>query len=184
MLAFYLCTVGESLSDKEKVVWIYNNYCGYMLDAAYAVCRDRHLAEDAVHETFLRLMKYLDRIDENNYKANLGILRIMTKNITINLYKKNYRLTYCDMDELDIVDIESNVEAQVIEKEMDKVVLDILRKLPKKTFDVICLHCFRKFKLAEIAEILNITVESVKKRLARGKNELRFYLRGMQDEIQ
>ena len=124
----------------------------------------------------------MDRIDENDYEGNLGFLSIMTKNITRNLCRKNKRMESWDVDDMDLVDVGCNVEAEVIEKEMDREMLEILRKLPKKAFDVIWLYYVKHFNTTEIAEMLDMKVDSIKKRLLRGRRELYFYLRGMNDE--
>ena len=87
-----------------------------------------------------------------------------------------------DVDDMGLVDVECNVEAEVIEKEMDREMLEILRKLPKKAFDVIWLYYIKNFNTTEIAEMLDAKVDSIKKRLLRGRRELYFYLRGMEDE--
>ena len=130
----------------------------------------------------MRVIKYMDRIDENDYDSNLGFLSIMTKNITRNICRKNSRVESWDVDDMGLVDVECNVEAEVIEKEMDREMLEILRKLPKKAFDVIWLYYIKNFNTTEIAEMLDAKVDSIKKRLLRGRRELYFYLRGMEDE--
>ena len=79
MLVVYLSAIGENKPKGDKFVWIYENYRGHMMKAAYTVCRDKYISEDAVHETFMRVIKYMDRIDENDYDSNLGFLSIMTK---------------------------------------------------------------------------------------------------------
>ena len=182
MLAVYLSAVEESIPKKDKFLWVYENYRGHMLDFAYAVCRDRFLCEDAVHETFLRLTKYIDKIDENDYEGNLGLLHIMTKHTTINMYKKNSRVETWDTDDMNLVDVECNVEEEIIEKEIDRQLLDILYKLPQKTRDVLWMYYIKKFNTREIAEITDQKVDSIKKRLIRGRDELRFHLRGKNNE--
>jgi|GEM_PF-4261155 len=182
MLVVYLSTIGENKPKGDKFVWIYENYRGHMMKAAYMVCKDMYISEDAVHETFMRIIKYMDRIDENDYEGNLGFLSIMKKNITRNLCRKNKRMESWDVDDMDLVDVGCNVEAEVIEKEMDREMLEILRKLPKKAFDVIWLYYVKHFNTTEIAEMLDMKVDSIKKRLLRGRRELYFYLRGMNDE--
>ena len=43
---------------------IFDMYSGTMLKVAYGITRDKHLAEDAVQESFLRITKNLERLED------------------------------------------------------------------------------------------------------------------------
>lgn len=50
-------------------------YCMYkklMYKEAYAILSDAHLAEDAVHESFVRVIKNMHKLDLNNCQRTRG----------------------------------------------------------------------------------------------------------------
>lgn len=58
MLFFYLSAL-DTQEERTKFEDIYKKYGKLMKYVAYNILRDDSLAEDAVHNAFLKLMKYL-----------------------------------------------------------------------------------------------------------------------------
>lgn len=77
MLALYI-----SLLDTEEQIskfeHIYKKYRGIMFYTAKGVLQDSYLAEDAVHETFLDIIRIIDSIRANNEKELSQFLKVMT----------------------------------------------------------------------------------------------------------
>ena len=77
MLALYI-----SLLDTEEQIskfeHIYTKYRGLMFYTAKGVLQDSYLAEDAVHETFLDIIRIIDSIRANNEKELSQFLRVLT----------------------------------------------------------------------------------------------------------
>ena len=63
MLVFYLAAIDNDES-KNKFEYIYHKYYRFMLRTASSIIRDSSLAEDAVHETFVQLLKEIDSLSE------------------------------------------------------------------------------------------------------------------------
>lgn len=61
MLVFYLAAIDNDES-KNKFEYIYHKYYRFMLRTASSIIRDSSLAEDAVHETFVQLLKEIDSL--------------------------------------------------------------------------------------------------------------------------
>lgn len=59
MLWMYMAML-ETAEQKDKIAYIYENYAGMMYHVAIGVVGEHYLAEDAVHETFLRLIRIID----------------------------------------------------------------------------------------------------------------------------
>lgn len=73
----------DSENDKRKFVILYEKYRHLMLKVAYDVLRDNYLAEDAVHEAFIKVAKNMEKIGETK-----RYLITITKNSTIDIYRK------------------------------------------------------------------------------------------------
>ena len=56
MLQFYLQLL-DTAAEKEKFEKLYEQYRKLMMAEANAILKSKHLAEDAVQETFLRIIK-------------------------------------------------------------------------------------------------------------------------------
>ena len=60
MLQLYLTLVEDG--EVGKLEALYREYKSIMLSKAYSVLRDEGLAEDAVHNAFMRILKNLDKV--------------------------------------------------------------------------------------------------------------------------
>ena len=65
MLVFYLAAL-DSDDDKNKFEYIYRKYYRFMLHTAAGIIKNSSLAEDAVHETFVQLLRGIDTLRIDN----------------------------------------------------------------------------------------------------------------------
>lgn len=84
---FYLALI-EDESDKDKFERLYLNYRQTMFYAANRILHDTHLAEDAVHQAFLRVIDHLDKINENDGHKTRAFLVVIVEHLSIDLYRK------------------------------------------------------------------------------------------------
>lgn len=61
MLTFYISML-ETEEQQDKFSYIYQNYVGFMYHVAKEVVKEHYLAEDVVHETFLQLIRIIDKV--------------------------------------------------------------------------------------------------------------------------
>ena len=83
MLVFYLAAIDNDESKKQNSKYIYHKYYRFMLRTASSIIRDSSLAEDAVHETFVQLLKEIDTLRIDNEKSLQSYLYILTRERTI-----------------------------------------------------------------------------------------------------
>ena len=118
-------------------------------------------AEDCFQNVFLKLFSASpDFTDEKHLKAWLIRVAINECN---NVWKKNKRLVSLD-------------EARKVRVNFEEDRHDIswaLMKLPQKYSDVLYLYYGERYKVNEIAEILEIGESAVKARLKRGRERLK-----------
>lgn len=82
MLTFYISML-ETEEQQDKFSYIYQNYVGFMYHVAKEVVKEHYLAEDVVHETFLQLIRIIDKVhidDELTLRAFCGgspIIRLL-----------------------------------------------------------------------------------------------------------
>ena len=162
--------------ERDKADRLFMRYKDAMFGAAFSVLNDTHLADDAVSQSFVKLLKNIDRIDEENEKKTSSYLMVVCKNIAINMVKKNI---YLNIDDSIIERIEdkqnmNNSDPSLIvqEKESYKLLTDYINSMDKRYKEVIILKYYYDMDNNKIAEILSVKESTVRKRIARGKEVL------------
>lgn len=82
MISLYFSLI-ETDEQRETFRSLYENYYGLMYHTALSVTHDRQLAEDAVHETCLRIIELIDTIRTEDKKQLAAYLRLLTRSRTI-----------------------------------------------------------------------------------------------------
>jgi len=81
----------ESEEDKDKFEELYKTYKQLMFYTANNILKDVDLAEDAVHQAFLRIINHLDKIDEINCRKTKGFIVTIIEHVSIDIYRKRKR---------------------------------------------------------------------------------------------
>lgn len=75
----------DAEEDKQKFAILYETYRHLMMKVALNVLKDTFLAEDAVHEAFIKIAKNMEKIGEIDATATKRYLLTITKNATIDI---------------------------------------------------------------------------------------------------
>ena len=77
-------------TQQEKTVFavLYEKYHRQLYNRAMHLVKDSAVAEDLVHETFLKVTKKMDKIMEADYLKNWGYLLTILQNLAFNEMKK------------------------------------------------------------------------------------------------
>jgi RNA polymerase sigma-70 factor (ECF subfamily) len=153
--------------DKDNFVIIYNKYRKLIQKVCYNILKDNQLAEDATHDTFIKLINNMDKVKEIESHETKRYLITIAKNCAIDLYRKcsTCRTHEINFDEMDYI------EGKVVymnECEENKIV-EILKHLPALYRDVLLLKYSNCYSNKEIASVLNISEVTVRQRISRGK---------------
>lgn len=160
----------------EKVRELYEATKMQLFKAANEIMHDEALAEDAVSETALKLIKHADRINfEDTYRAKCYAY-IICRNTAIDMAKKKQK-PYVEDDMEDIVASNaSNPQEILISRETVRRIADAIKEMKPIYRDVLILKQ-HGLMVKEIAAELNITEEAAGKRLTRAKHKLAESLR-------
>jgi RNA polymerase sigma-70 factor, ECF subfamily len=134
---------------------------------------NRALAEDLNQETFLRVLRSIDRYTyPRPFKPWLYTI---ATNLARNHYDRaETRRTSADLDLLDGIDSGTPRIEEVLTFERDvEQTISMLGSLPDHQREVIILRYYQECSLAEIGEVLNLPVGTVKSRLSIGLSRLR-----------
>jgi RNA polymerase sigma-70 factor, ECF subfamily len=137
---------------------------------AYQLGNHRDEIEDITQEVFVKVYRFLDQYTNAKfttwlYKITLNVSRDMgRKKSQINRKFLKIKLEREEYPE---------IEASILMKEEDRVLHLCLQRLDEKYRVPIILFYFHDKRYEEIAEILNMSLSSVKTRLLRGKSKLK-----------
>jgi len=159
----------------------------------FRLVRDRHLAEDLVQETFLRVYGSRERWEPKS-KFTSWMYRI-ARNLCIDEKRRYWnRLVQCDSDApqaesgdlLSIIDMTEEKGPDARQEYASKVHEDIIKRavdsLSKDQREVIILNKYQGLSYIEISEILGVTPESIKQRAYRAHLKLRKALKPVLEE--
>ncbi len=167
--------------DKRKFELLYEGYKFLMMKVAYDVLADEYLAEDAVHEAFVKLAKNMSKVGEVKARETKRYLITITKNASIDIYRKRS----IQMQHEIYVDEwkECDMHPTYIESDIDDRILSILTGLPVKYRDVFILKYASRLDNNEIAKMLNITEGNVRQRISRGKEMIQSAINSLEERV-
>lgn len=87
MLTLYLSLI-DTQEERDKFERLFHQYERCLKYTAQNILFDEHLAEDAVQETFIRIISCLDKIDESDEHKTIAFLITVIKNISYDMKRK------------------------------------------------------------------------------------------------
>lgn len=161
--------------DQEAFAIVYNHYVDLLYAYGTKLCKDSEMVKDSLQELFMELFLKRERIkvDPENLKFYL-ILALKR-----NLIKKMKAGRKLSRKLLEVTDFEPvySIEFQIIEqdreKELNLKITLALGQLPSKQKEAVYLRFNESLEYAEIAEILEINIESVRKQVHRAIKTIR-----------
>lgn len=150
----------------------------------YRINLDLATAEELTNDVFMKVNEHLAIFDCDKSKLNTWIHSI-AKNIIIDHYRKMKNNTdsinKVNADGVLKVQIYSNdIASDLVEgKELQSAINTAMNKLKNKQKQIAELYFFHNMKYVEIAELLDIPLNSVKVTLLRAKEELQYSLKNV-----
>ncbi len=159
---------GDSDSFAELYVTTYQHQYRF----SYRYLQDEYLAQDALQETYILALKNLTTLRDP--QVFVSWLNQINLRVCFRIHRREKRqdpqqLRYELMHQQDTHDPEDRAVKQDYE---DRLVREIL-KLPFSESQAVILRYFRNMKLEEVADMMGISLSSVKRYLESAKLKLR-----------
>lgn len=158
------------MSNADAVIAaMYQEHARSLVGLARLFIDHRDAAEDVVQEAFIRLSRSLHRIEDPSKAA------AYLRSIVLNLARDHNRRGLMEMrhaapaNDLDPIGVDETITT----REDHFRVLTALRSLPRRQRDCLALHYLLELPVAEIAQTLEVSPNSVKTHLKRGLATLR-----------
>jgi RNA polymerase sigma-70 factor, ECF subfamily len=159
----------EDLIDFNKIVLAYVNDIRKIV---FSYVKNHHAMEDITQEVFLSAYNNLDHFRGDSSVKN-WLIKIAVNKSKDYLRSWQYRrvqvTNWLAKEELD----KNDVELKVISNFRDKELANIIMELPVKYREVIILYYYQDLDTNEISSLLNLSVNTVKTRLIRGRDLLK-----------
>jgi RNA polymerase sigma-70 factor (ECF subfamily) len=151
-------------------------YQGGLLRVSRSILRDENMAQDAVQETFIRLLKQCDTINDAS-KLNSWLFRTC-RNISIDFIRKDQRIK--DLSEkvsLDSTGISPSPDSSIEQSDMIRYVHETMKRLTPNESSCILLKMIEEKSYKEIAVITGLSVSNVGFQIHNGLKRLAGFLK-------
>lgn len=161
------CRRGDRQAFDELIRLYYDYVSGFLLKTT----ANAELAEDLTQETFLKMIRNIEKFDPGGRAAFGTWLITIAKNSYIDHLRRN-RIRLEDVDSLPLAD-ERNVADEVERKLQYERLLEAMATLPPEQALAIRLKYVEDMTLAQIAERFGVQPKTVKSRIHDGTVKLR-----------
>jgi RNA polymerase sigma-70 factor (ECF subfamily) len=165
--------------DKE-IERLIDEYGNDVLRIAYIYLKDKHLAEDAFQEVFVKVYKNFNKF-QGNSSVKTWILSI-TMNTCKDILRSSWLKRIVFSQDQKLINCSNNIvdnpAEEVIKQLQYNELLSEVMKLPKKYKEVIILFYYEEVSTSEISKILSIPEGTVRSRLFRARETLKYNLDG------
>ena len=167
MLQLYLQLL-DTEEEKQGFELLYETYRKLMHWVANNILRDEKLAEDAVHEAFLRIIKNFNKINEILCPETRSFVVIIVRNIALNMREqKKPEDEFHEVKE----DISFGFD-ETADEICRQEIINVIMSLSDALKEVLMLYGYFGYTISEIAKLLDITEDAAYKRLQRARNIL------------
>jgi RNA polymerase sigma-70 factor (ECF subfamily) len=146
---------------------VYDQFRGPLKSFIAKRIRDENLAEDLLHDVFLKIHNRIDSLAEPDNLA-AWIYRI-ARNSIIDSYRKQSPIIDESVTDLDL---EQKLPTETPD-DLNRVVQSIIEKLPDQDKEILLMSDFQGIKQVEIAERYGISLSAAKSRIQRARKKLK-----------
>ncbi|WP_047983495.1 RNA polymerase sigma factor [Ornithinibacillus californiensis] len=150
---------------------LYLEYSDRVHNYIYLMVRNRDVAEDLTHDTFLKVKNSLGRFrgEANYYTWIISIAR----NVTYDYFRRKRLVQFTPMLPFNHPTDSVTPDDILFDNESVQELYKTIKKLKKNYQDVIILRYIQEFSIEETAAILNCSIAKVKSTTFRAVKQLR-----------
>lgn len=161
----------RSEQNKAKLRQIYEKYKNRMYISACRVLNDPMLAEDAVHDALIAILRNIEKIGDIDSVSTASYVTKAVRNTALNMIKKNQRESVVPIEDIDEAFDESMLD-MICSRENFDIIVDSIMSLDEKYRDVLSLYYLNELTVSEIADLLMRKETTIKQQLLRGRRKL------------
>ena len=152
--------------DDARFEQLYGQYANDVLRVSYFYLGDRQQAEDVTQDVFVRLLTHAPELEEGREKAWL-------LKVALNRCRDLWRAAWMKRVVLGSPAMELTPAPDQMDDRLERQeLMAAIRRLPSDFRDVILLHYYQGYGIAEIAKMLDVPEGTISSRLSRGRKKL------------
>jgi len=155
--------------DKEAFAILYNLHVNSLYSYGTKLCKDEEAVKDALQELFMDFYLRRNKLILDQEKLKFYLMLALRRSL-IKKMEAGRKLVH-QIHEFTEFQPDYSIEFQMMEREKDEEVrqkvVNALNQLPAKQKEAIYLRYNESLEYPEVAKILHITVESVRKQVYR-----------------
>ena len=173
----------DTEEERDKFEALFHRYKCMMFCSIDDIINDKHLSEDILQEVFIKIVNNIDKInDDINSNETKSFIMTITKNTALDYYRKNAKNRE---HECYIADFEEAVFAKIDKSHASKLddgnkIIYLMKNMKETYRDIFMLKYVNGLDNKDIAALLNISEETVRQRISRGKKMLEEKLEDME----
>ncbi|WP_321281039.1 RNA polymerase sigma-70 factor [Marinifilum fragile] len=148
-------------SDERALDELFHIYYDRLLTASFVLVKSKDLAEEVVADVFYQVWQNREKLQDVKNLDNY--LFVSIKNRSLNYIHKEQRVGKDSIDEVvsNKISEDNTAEDAIIAKELQDKIIHSIESLPPKCREVFLLIRFEGMKYKEVAEKLNVSVNTV-----------------------
>ena len=163
--------------ESEALEELYQLYAPVLLSVSLRYTANKQDAEDVVHDVFIKILKNLESFNLRFEGAFEAWMKRITVNTSINFLRKKNKFAEINgriYDDNAIPEtVNNDNDDELPEKLEPEVVISLISELPPGYRTVMNMYVFEEYSHKEIAEALNISVNTSKSQLSKARVLLR-----------
>ena len=162
---------GEIIVKNDEFEILYKKYSTEIYIYALSLCKDHHLSQDLVSETFF---KALLSIEYSQVYIKYWLFRVC-KNLYLDFFRKNKYLQDLEISINKLLVEDNTLDKIILNEDRRRVYYEVL-KLQASYKEIITLYYYCNFTLQEISTIVGISQGAARTLLFRARKKLKVVL--------
>ena len=168
---------GDNISEAQFEK-LFSDHYEDLCKSTYAIVNDPDTAKDIVQDVFLRIWRQRGNINPgDSFKAYLHRSCINQGLNYIKTYKRKIRREHLYVDRGEGISREPEAERKLIADDLSQRINTCISKLPPACKEVFLLSRYEEMSYKEIAQFLDISVNTVEKHIGKALKALRAVLK-------
>ncbi|GAA0135984.1 sigma-70 family RNA polymerase sigma factor [Paenibacillus sp. YSY-4.3] len=163
--------------DRDALITLLREIENQVYRTAYYILNDEQDAHDAAQEALIRIYTKIDTYEEKA-QFKTWVQRIVT-NICIDKFRRKKPTVSIEEHEI-VFEGKDNVEREVMSGYIAQDIREAIDQLPEHHRSVVVLRYLQDFSYNEIAESMNLPLNTVKSYLFRARQQLQHLLQDYQ----
>jgi RNA polymerase sigma-70 factor, ECF subfamily len=166
-------------SQEDELERLVREQARLVYRVAFSVLRHHHDAEDAVQETFMRVLRYGTKLKEVR-EPKTWLARIAWR-VAVDRRKKMPEVAIDELAGMELKAAARSADDAVVGAEAIEILRRLMDGLPPGLRDPLTLSTVEDMSTAEVGEVLGLTEAAVRSRLFRAREILREKLTNLMD---